>query len=97
MRLDMLKSVPEFGERFLKQKTPLFPTACKSAFELTMKHDLEGYRPASKYGAAQNKAADADRPHNALNCLSNFPADHAGAAANDILKKVHWVVHENLH
>ncbi len=72
------------------------PRRSDQSLELTMKHDLEGNRATGKHSTAQNKTADADRPHNTFNCLPNFPTDQAGTAADDVLQKVHWVIHENL-
>jgi hypothetical protein len=59
-----------------------------------MKHDLKSYRAASKYCTTQDKATDANRPHHAFNRFADFPADQAGAAADEILQRIHWVIHE---
>ena len=61
-----------------------------------MKQYLKGHCPASEYRTAQNETTDADGPHHAFNRFANFPADHAGAAADNILQRIHWVIQASL-
>ena len=61
-----------------------------------MKQYLKSYCSAGKYCATQDETADADGPHHAFDRSADFPANHASAAADDVLKRIHWIIHKSL-
>ena len=61
-----------------------------------MKQYLKGDCAAGEYRTTQDETTDADGPHHAFNRFADFPADHASAAADNILQRLHWIIHKSL-